>query len=133
MHKKSYFATATVFLAVAVGYLITSGVFSQESAKEVFALLSNAFFIPGVLFFGIGGLSWCAYEGTFDMISYSFTRYGIHNLIPGMQKDKPEEFYEYKQEKEEKRGKKGWLKDALIVGLIGIVVSVVFLVVYVVL
>jgi hypothetical protein len=104
------------------------GVFEKESAKEVFGSMCNGFFIAGVLFTGVGALSYIGSKGTYDALSYGITKIGIHHIIPGMPKDIPESYYDYKQAKDEKG--RGWFPNLFFVGLAGILISVVFLVFY---
>lgn len=98
-----------VFIAGAV----TQDLFGAGDIQKKLGLLSNCFLFPAVLLGGIGGLSWAASEGTFDMLSYGFYMVFQRLLHP----QKPiEGFYEYKLGKEESRD--GWLKHFLLIGLL---------------
>ena len=77
---------------------------------------------------GVGALTYLAKLGAYDGISYAFSNFALHSLIPGMHKDKHESFYEYKKAKEEK-GRK-WLSHLFFVGLVPLAISVVLLIVY---
>ena len=92
---KQYLLTGMLFLVVAILVCVDGELFGQESAKEVCRVLSNAFFVPGVVFGGFGVLSWIAGEGNFDMITFAFTNFSLHNLIPTLpQKEKKyKDFY----------------------------------------
>lgn len=126
--RLSWIVTGSIFLVFAIVYAVAADIFHQETMQEVWSILCNAFFVPGILFTGMGGLSWIASEGSFDMLAYSFSRYGLHNLIPHIPKAKFEDFYEYKEMKDAKG--RHWNANLLFVGLIGIAISIVFLIVY---
>ena len=123
-----YIVTAVFFLAAAFICCLQQEIFQQETAQEIFGTLSNAFFIAGVLFAGIGGISRIAAGGGYDIIGYSVSNFSLHHLIPTRPKEKYTSFYEYKKAKDEKG--RGWLPHVFFVGLFGIAVSAVFLAVY---
>lgn len=126
--KKNYVVTAICYLALVALCTVNEGVFQKESAREVMGAISNAFFLPGMLFAGIGGISKIASTGEFDMLGYGFSTIGIHQLIPGFPKDKYESYLEYKTAKDE-RGRR-WFPNMLFVGMAGIFVSAVFVMIY---
>ena len=127
--KKQYLRTGILFLLAILIMCFYEEVFGQETVKETMAALSNAFFVPGALFFGFGVLGWVASDGMFDMFSYAVSRFSLHHIIPGMpQKEKCESFYEYKQVKAEKRKK--WNPVLLIAGLVGIVIGIIFTILF---
>ena len=101
---------------------------SQTDAKAVFGALSDCFLMPGVVIGGLGGFSWIASTGAYDILGYggraAWERIGG---IFGRQKENIS-YYDYKQEKAEARGKPkiSWL----IVGGVCIALSVLCLVIY---
>ena len=105
--------------------------FSKEGAKEIVGAVSDCFAVPGVVMAGIGALSYLAKLGAYDGISYVFTNFALHSIIPGMYKDKFDSFYEYKQMKEAKG--RTWLSQLCYVGLILFAISVILLIVYAIL
>lgn len=128
INKKSYAITAVVYLVVSVLLMWNEGIFSKETAQDVMGSISNGFFISGGIFAGIGALSLIGSKGTYDTLSYGVTKIGIQQLIPGLPKDIPESFYEYKKAKEEKG--RTWFPNLLFIGLAGILISVIFVVIY---
>ena len=88
--------------------------FSEEGAQAIVGALSNCFFVPGVLVTSIGVLSYLSKLGAYDGISYTFSNFSLHSIIPGHHKDKHQTLYEYKKQKDEK-GRK-WLPHAFFVG-----------------
>ena len=123
-----YVKWGIVAVALVVLMIFYEQPFSQEGAKEIVGTISDCFAIPGVVMAGIGALTYLAKLGAYDGISYAFSNFALHSLIPGTHKDKPENFYEYKKAKEEK-GRK-WLSHLFFTGLVPLVISVILLIVY---
>lgn len=78
---------------------------------------SNALFVPGVLWLGVGGLTWIATTGFFDIFSYAFKSL-LLLFSPLKKPGEFERFYEYKLAKEEKRSGKAVPYTMLIVGVV---------------
>lgn len=128
INKVAYLVTGIIFLVIALAFMWNDGIFEKESSKEIIGSISNGFFVAGGLFAGIGALSYIGSKGTYDTLSYGFTKIGIHQLIPGLPKDIPESFYDYKKAKEEKG--RTWFPNLLFIGLAGILISVIFVAIY---
>lgn len=126
--KKTYIVTMICYLMLVLLCVVNENLLQKETAKEVMGAISNVFFLPGVLFAGIGVISKIASYGEFDMLSYGFSTIGIHQLIPGLPKDRYESYYEYKTAKDQK-GRR-WFPNMLWVGLAGVFISVIFVVIY---
>ena len=102
--------------------------FDKQGAQEIVGTLSDCFAIPGIVMSGIGLLTYLGTLGVYDGISYVFSNFALHSIVPGMYKDKHDSFYEYKQAKDQK-GRK-WLKELFFVGLCPLALSIILLVVY---
>ena len=102
--------------------------FSEENAKKIVGAISNCFAIPGVLISGMSGLTYLASLGAYDGLTYIFSNFSLHSLIPGHHKDKKQTLYEYKQAKDEK-GRK-WQSQAIVIGLCSLGISIILLIVY---
>ncbi len=98
------------------------------STRETVNVFINSFFVPGAVLFGTGALSWTGKHGVFDGLVYSFTNFAKHLFIPTRTKSKYESFYEYRVKKEEKHS--GWLIYPFLIGLCGIVISLILTLVY---
>ena len=72
-----------------------------DPAQEKYLNLADSFTIPSVLALMGGVMVWLTNMGTFDMITYAFSR-ARYSLIP-VGEYKHERFYEYKVRKHEKR------------------------------
>ena len=105
--------------------------FSEAETNEIFGSMSNCFAVPGIVLTGFGGLSYLSSLGAYDGLSYIFSNFSLHSIIPGHHKDKPQTLYEYKQQKDEK-GRK-WHPQPLIVGAVSLGISVVMLIIYAIL
>ena len=130
-NKIAYLISILVLLACVVGMLFWENVFSKENAKEILGSLSNVFFVPGVVFAGVGGLSKLGALGAYDTIGYMFSRFSFHNIwITNAKKQKYDSLYEYKVAKDTK-GRK-WFPFILWPGLASIALSVILIIVYLV-
>ena len=121
-----YSITFWVGLIIALVIMLSKSIFSQDNAKNVHHILTDAFFVPGVVICGYGLLVMASNGGTFDMLVY-----GVKRLFSLFQKDinkvKYKTFYDYRVAKQETKNPFGYL---VIVGLIFIGVSMVFLILY---
>ncbi len=113
-----YLITLLVGLAIAAWIAISKDIFAQTRPEIIFAILSDSFFAPGVLIFGVGGLIFVSNEGVFDGISY-----GLVSFIDIFRKEKQNKyrtFFDYKQSKGERDTSFGFM---LICGLAFIATS----------
>lgn len=123
-----YVILSVVALAFAGMYIGSRDLSSLEGTAAIFALLSDGFLMPGALFAGIGGLSWVASKGLFDIFSFGasdlFGRFLPFNSVYR----RGDKFYDYKQEKAAKR--RPWRADVLLVGVCCLVCSILCLLIY---
>lgn len=128
MRRRTYYLIcAGVILAIALFLAGEGGIFSADTPSEIFRILSDSFFVPGILFMGCGALGWMATKGTYDMLSFGCGRI-TRNFIPGMDKEKFDNFYQYKQRRDED-GRK-WKPHLLISGAMAFLLALVFTVLY---
>ena len=66
-----YSITFGVGLIIALVIMLSKSIFSQDNAKNVHHILTDAFFVPGVVICGYGLLVMASNGGTFDMLVYS--------------------------------------------------------------
>ena len=123
-----YGISAALLLAIAAAIAAWKNLFAAENAEAVFRILSDSFTVPGVVFAGIGGLSFVASKGGYDAFGYTFYNFALHNLFPTRHPKKYASLYDYKQEKNEK-GRRWW-PHLLWTGLGGLAVSLLFLILY---
>ena len=118
-----------VFVRLAIGLCVwLEKPFAAETAKETVGLLCDCFTVPGIMFLGIGGLTWVAHMGAFDSFGYIFRNFSLHNVWMTKPKKKYESFYDYKQAKDEKG--RPWLTHFAVLGAISLAVGFLLLGVY---
>lgn len=125
---KEYVITAVIGLVVSVWTCISRNIFAAETIADVFTILSDAFFIPGVLLLCLGLILFAANEGIFNAISYGMKILG--RSLRGKKDEKiiDEEFHEYHARVSQKKMK---IKHFLLVGVANVIISIVFVVMYV--
>ena len=98
-----YGAATLVFGALSIFHLSLRGVFDTAYSKaELFAILSDAFALPGIIGMMVFVLLWISSTGFFDMITYGVSIAG-RSFIPGMRIYKDERYADYKKRKEKNR------------------------------
>ena len=121
-----YGITAAVGLAAALIIMAAKGVFTQGDAVKVMHILSDAFFVPGVIIACFGALVLVSNGGAFDIFAY-----GAHIFFSLFKRDvtarKYRTFYDYRQSRAEKKRSVAFI---LVVGLAMVAVAAVFLIVY---
>lgn len=111
-------------IAIAAG----RGVFTLTDKQEIYKILCDAFFVPGVVFLAIGALILVSNGGFFDGIAYG-VKTAFCALVPGLKLKKGESYADFKARKQENR-KPAAVKAPFIIGCAFAVASVVFLVLY---
>ncbi len=99
--------------------------FNQTDAKMIFHILSDAFFVPGVVITGIGLLVFSANEGSFDMLAYGIDAFA--DFFRKQSRKKAPTYYDYKVMRADKKVRFGFL---LISGLIFLAVAGVMYLLY---
>lgn len=127
VEHKRYFITAAIGLVVSVFICLSRSIFGAETAAEVVTILSDAFFVPGILFLCIGLFLFAANEGIFNAISYGMKILGCSFRGKKDEKIIDEEFHEYHARVSQKKSK---VKHFLLVGVVYVVISIVFVVIY---
>ena len=92
----------------------------------MFRILSDSFFVSGVLLTGAGLLLFVSNNGMFDMLSYGITTFFVARK-KNVKERKYKDYYEYKQAKSEKKRSCAYL---LIVGLTFIAIAALCLIGY---
>ena len=108
-----YLISTAVGLVLAFVIMLAQNIFGQEKGSDVFRILSDSFFVSGVLLTGAGLLLFVSNNGMFDMLSYGITTFFVARK-KNVKERKYKDYYEYKQAKSEKKRSCAYL---LIVGL----------------
>ena len=124
---KNYVITAVIGLVVSIWICVSRSIFAAETVADVFTILSDAFFIPGALFLCSGLFLYASNEGIFNAISYGMKILGRSLRNKKDEKIINEEFHEYHARVSQKKTE---VKHLLFVGAINVVISIIFVVVY---
>ncbi len=121
-----YFVSAVVGMVVFTIIVCTKKIWNYNDGKQVLRILSDAFFVPGVILAGVGLLIFASNGGAFDMLSYAFIRF-FDLFRRDVRNKKYKDFYEYR---EAKKDKKRGMAFMLIVGVIFIALAGIMLIAY---
>ncbi len=124
-HLKKYLITLFAGLAAAAMIAYSKDIFAQSASQTVFHILSDSFFVVGVVITGIGLLVFSSNEGTFDMLAY-----GMRSFFDMFRKTsikRYESFYDYRQERAEKKLSFGFM---LLCGVFFLLVAAVMYLLY---
>lgn len=121
-----YVVSAVVGMVVFTIIVCTKKIWNYDDGKQVMRILSDAFFVPGVILAGVGLLIFASNGGAFDMLSYAFIRF-FDLFRRDVRNKKYKDFYEYR---EAKKDKKRGMAFMLIVGVIFIALAGIMLIAY---
>lgn len=121
-----YVVSAVVGMVVFTIIVCTKKIWNYDDDKQVLRILSDAFFVPGVILAGVGLLIFASNGGAFDMLSYAFIRF-CDLFRRDVRNKKYKDFYEYR---EAKKDKKRGMAFMLTVGVIFIALAGIMLIAY---
>lgn len=124
---KNYVVTALIGIAVSVYVCLSRGIFGAETVADVITILSDAFFIPGAILLCMGLFLHASNEGIFNALSYGMKILGRSFRGKKDEKIINEEFHEYHARVSQKKTK---IKHFLLVGGVNVIISVIFVVIY---
>ena len=120
---KKYLICFGIMAIITVIMVISFGYSSDDSLAVKYTILSDSFFVPGIIMLLVGLLIWVSTTGFFDALAYGATVF-IKGFTRFKRTERFERFYEYKERKAEGRGfTHGYL---LISGLVYLLIGVVF-------
>ena len=100
-------------------------VFKQTDLKTIYHILSDSFFVPGIVITGFGLLIYASNEGAFDGVTYGVMAF--LNMFKSKQEKKYSSLYDYKQKKHAVKTQTGFI---LISGLIVLTFGILFYILY---
>ena len=121
-----YVVSAVVGMVVFTIIVCTKKIWNYDDGKQVLRILSDAFFVPGVILAGVGLLIFASNGVAFDMLSYAFIRF-CDLFRRDVRNKKYKDFYEYR---EAKKDKKRGMAFMMIVGVIFIALAGIMLIAY---
>ena len=72
---KKYIITSIIGLVFVALILISKDIIFQENAKDVIHILTDSFFVVGVVISGFGAIIFASNEGTFDMLAFGILKF----------------------------------------------------------
>ncbi len=120
-----YLIAILIGAGISLAVMGARGIFAEERAVQVMAILSDAFFVSGIILTCVGLIIFAGNGGVFDMLAFSMVLF--FSLFRKNLERKYKDFYEYR---EAKKGTKRSLAFLLIVGLCFIALAGVFLALY---
>lgn len=122
---KKYLITLLTGFALVALILWSKDIFSQTEPKAIFHILTDGFFVVGVLMTCVALLIFSSNEGSFDILVY-----GVSSFLDMFRKTslkKYETFFDYRESRADKKLKFGFL---LICGLFFLAISFVMYYLY---
>lgn len=123
---KKHLIAIVVGLFISLMTFLAQGLFLGPDTQQSYRILSDGFFLSGVLLAGTGLLSWIAGKGQFTGIRYLGHWLGT-TLGWGYPKKRPMGYYEYRQQQSQRSIGSGFL---LLPGLGFLALAVVFLLLF---
>lgn len=119
----------TTAIALVAGFLIalSRGIFQEDEIDMIITIISDSFFIPGVLLICVGLIVYASNEGLFLAISYGFKVIGRTFTAKKDETLMNEKYHEYYARQIDKKAK---CKHFLIIGAVFVVISLLFVIVY---
>lgn len=124
---KEYAITTVAAFVVGILIALSRGIFQEDEIDMIITIISDSFFIPGVLLICVGLIVYASNEGLFLAISYGFKVIGRTITAKKDETLINEKYHEYYARQIEKKAK---CKHFLIVGVAYVVISLVFVIVY---
>ena len=103
----------------------SQGLFGAETARDVYRILSDGFFVAGGLSFCYGGLVWTSNGGVWDGLLYSGKM-----AFGRVKRDFEDEKLSFGEYKEQRAAKASSPKVPLLAGILLLIVATVFLALY---
>lgn len=115
---RKYWITLLAGLLIVAAIAFSKDLFAQTSLQTIFHILTDAFFVAGVLITAAGLLILSSNEGTFDMLSYGMSSFV--DMFRKTSQKKYKDFYDYRESRTGKKVKFGFL---LICGTVYLAIS----------
>ncbi len=125
--KKIYKYIITILIGILFAFIMAfmKNIFQENDLKSIFHILSDCFFVPGVIISSIGGLIFVSNEGVFDGLVFAVSSF--FKMFGDRKEMKKKTYRQYKEEREKKKTPMVYI---LISGLVLIGISFVMLVIY---
>lgn len=121
---KKYLIAVSIAVALGIGVFALRGGFATDDAYILYMYLSDAFFVPGILFIAFSLLMFVSGEGVFNIFGFA----AIKVILPFLKKNRERRdmsYYEYCQSKSEGKKKESYWYLCLI-GIVFLVLGGLF-------
>ena len=117
----------TLLIGFAIAGLIawSKGVFVETAPIQIFHILSDSFFVSGVVIAGIGLLVFSSNEGTFDMLVY-----GMRSFLDLFRRNSTKRFESFYDYRSSRQANKFGFAFLLVSGLVILAIAVVMYLLY---
>lgn len=122
---KKFLIDTGIGALVAVLIWLAEGLFSAETAKDVFRILSDGFFVAGFLFLGLAGLTWAKNGGAMDGLGFT-----LKTAIARMRADYDDARVTFAQYREEREKKASSPRSAVYAGLVHMALAIIMMLLY---
>ena len=123
---KRYLPATLLGLILCLGLALSQGLFKGQSPRESFRILSDGFFLAGVVVGGFGLMAWISGMGQFTGLRYAMhLAWGM--LRPGIHRAKTLNYQEFREQHPEKGVEARYL---LIPGAVFMLLAALFLLLY---
>ena len=121
-----YGITTAILAVCSLLIMVSKDLFIQTNLKEIYKILTDSFFVPGVVAVCFGLLIVASNEGTFYIFSY-----GMKSFLNLFKKDRSKmhykTYYDYKEAMKDNKKPYGFI---LLVGLVFTAISLIFTVLW---
>lgn len=121
-----YIIAFVIGLGMAFGFCLVQNVFKQDTTQDTFKVLTNAFFVSGILMLCFGLLCFSSNQGAFTMLTYG-TRKFFSMFKRRLDRNVEDTYLNYKMSKLEKQTP---FIHLVLVGAVLICISLLFLIGY---
>ena len=122
---KKFLVDGIIGLLAAIAVWAIEGLLQAASARDVLRILSDGFFVAGIMFLAMGGLTWTFNGGVVDGLGFSFK-----TGIARMRSDYDTARMTFAEYREERRKKASSPKPMLLAGLLHTGIALVLFLVY---
>lgn len=104
---RKYWITLLAGLLIVAAIVFAKDLFAQTSLQSIFHILTDAFFVAGILITAAGLLILSSNEGTFDILVYGMSSF--LDMFRKTSQKKYETFFDYRESRSDKKIKFGFL------------------------
>ncbi len=120
----NFLTSAVIGFGLAFAIMYWRGIFEHTELYNIFAAMSDGFFVTGVIYTGFGLMLLIVNEGVLDIIGFGFKSL-VYLFTPRKLERSSTDYYEYRMKKKEERAAKPVNTNILWIGLGFILLSII--------